>query len=135
MHALWETRPASKRTAAATLPGPSHACFSQEKRNSSDTFAAKGCCQDFTSPCQVPVTPNNARVRWYGPGGLSWPYGGVGTFISVGLMEAVAMGQGVEGWKRCTLEFGHGNTDCQVSYRALSSTQILLARDSSDGIY
>ena len=141
----------------------------QEKTSGStasdgDDLADKGCCRDFTRPCQVPPFPSTAstpgnekrlRPTWlktdvdkdpqkhelrrywtleYGKGGLFWPYGGSGMFLSAGLLEAVHRGSGRGsdsdsnsggssggsggaggGWKRCTEMFGIGyDTDVQV---------------------
>lgn len=48
----------------------------------------------------------------YGPGGLFWPYGGSGTFVSAGLViDAVGS---AKGWGHCATVFGTMNTDVQV---------------------
>ena len=54
----------------------------------------------------------------YGKGGLFWPYGGTGTFLSAGLLEKVHS-DGGSGWEHCTEVFGVGFvTDIQVFYDA-----------------
>lgn len=125
--------------------------FLQEKMDpSSDTLSDKGCCQDFTRPCEVPPFPDISeplvgdifRSAWwaahqdlntsrglpavegndyrnwhsaYGKGGLFWPYGGAGVFLSAGLLEKV-QGEDGAGWERCTEVFGVGySTDIQVA--------------------
>lgn len=51
----------------------------------------------------------------YGKGGLFWPYGGAGTFLSAGLMEEVQGDDGT-GWEQCTEVFGVGySTDIQLA--------------------
>lgn len=121
--------------------------FRQEKmESSSDTLSDRGCCQDFTRPCEVPPFPDISeawdgdifRSDWwevhqelsrelpategnyhnwhtaYGKGGLFWPYGGAGTFLSAGMLEKV-QGDDGNGWERCTEIFGVGySTDIQV---------------------
>lgn len=68
------------------------------------------------------------RHHWtveYGKGGLLWPYGGSGTFLSAGLLESVQQGSSGAGWKRCTEMFAIGyDTDIQVptyGYKATAS--------------
>ena len=90
----------------------------QQKMNKSDQAASQGCCLDFSRPCEVPIYPakleanKTYRYEDYGPGGLFWPYGGSGTFISAGLaMDVVG---GANGWDACAQVFGIMNTDVQV---------------------
>ncbi|CAM9197757.1 unnamed protein product, partial [Scytosiphon promiscuus] len=107
---------------AFAAPCPRRTCFSpQQKRNASHPLAANGCCDDFTRPCLVPPFPERARTEAatnytysdYGPGGLFWPYGGAGSFISVGL--AVGVVGGAQGWTECSRLFSNMNTDVQVA--------------------
>ncbi|CAN0228216.1 unnamed protein product [Ascophyllum nodosum] len=101
-------------------PCVKRACFSPEqKMNKSDQAASQGCCLDFSRPCEVPIYPakleanKTYRYEDYGPGGLFWPYGGSGTFISAGLaMDVVG---GANGWDACAQFFGIMNTDVQFA--------------------
>ena len=114
----------------------------QEKNTTTPgTAVDKGCCLDFTHPCKVPAFPSTSetarkslRPTWlkteptrnkhdkgrhwtfeYGKGGLLWPYGGSGTFLSAGLLELVQQGSGGTGWETCTEVFAIGyDTDIQV---------------------
>eukprot|EP00752_Nemacystus_decipiens_P002164 g2061.t1 len=101
---------------------PRRQCFSPErKRNASDFLEASGCCDDFTHPCEVPAFPESAlppqegrnfSYADYGGGGLFWPFGGAGFFLSRGVVDVVG-GEG--GFRRCIEMFGHMNTDVQVA--------------------
>ena len=89
------------------------------------TAADKGCCRDFTHPCKAPAFPstlktaeNRLKPTWlktdankderdpvrfwtaeYGKGGLFWPYGGSGMFLSAGLIDSVQQGSSGTGWE------------------------------------
>lgn len=103
--------------------------LSQQKRNTSDRMASRGCCDDFIHPCEVPIFPEVPNVGYeyrfgdYGPGGLFWPYGGMGTLMSAGLAETVV--GGTEGWAYCALVFGRMNTDVQVKPKTRGGVETL----------
>ena len=102
-------------------------CPPQDKGDSSQAVASNGCCLDFTHPCKVPPYPLEEELedavrrgydfsyKDYGPGGLFWPYGGSGTFVSAGL--AIDVVGSAKGWGHCARAFGHFNTDIQVRDR------------------
>ena len=105
----------------------------QQKHNVSDMRAVKGCCLDFTRPCEVPVRPevgmNDSALAEFLRSGVYayqtdfyWPYGGTGFFLSAGLIETV-QGSG-DGWDLCREMFDEENTDVQVRGHTISNQQM-----------
>ena len=73
----------------------------------------------FASSVPPPAEGRNYSYADYGGGGLFWPFGGAGFFVSGGVVDVIG-GEG--GFRRCVEMFGHMNTDVQVG-GAISSSR------------
>lgn len=65
----------------------------------------------LSSSAHPPEDGRNYSYADYGGGGLFWPFGGAGFFVSGGLVDVIG---GRDGFRRCVEIFGHMNTDVQV---------------------
>lgn len=70
---------------------------------------------------------SNCKYADYGGGGLFWPFGGAGFFVSGGVVDVIG-GEG--GFRRCVEMFGHMNTDVQVCVCACVYVVGLLPRET-----
>lgn len=68
-------------------------------------------CTRFATSVPPPDGGRNYSYADYGGGGLFWPYGGSGFFVSGGFVDVIGGGGG---FRRCAQMFGHMNTDVQV---------------------